>query len=676
MIFTNPAFLWGLLAVLIPIAVHLLNFHRYRTVYFSNVARLQELHTESRRTSNLRRWLLLALRILAIVFLVLAFAHPVIPNRESTTRSGNTVVSVFIDNTFSMESASQQGSLIDEGVRKARELVTAYGVGDRYQLLTADLSGVQMRWLSRDEFLDALDAVKPSAASPLLSDVVRRQLSFMASSGAANRHAYIISDFQRSAADFDALPADSLSDITFVPLQGTEADNLFIDTLVLDAPAYFKGGSIAVEVTVHNSGSHDAEKVPLKLLVGGHERALATVDVPAGGTAKVPLRFATDSAGWLDGSVTIEDYPVTFDDSYHFALLVGESTTMLELTGGTPNEWLARLFADDSTVIRRTAQHLPSTLADISFIVIDEVNDLPSGEAQQLAAWVSDGGTLLFIPKPGQPRVELPGIGITLSGWSANTVRAKAVNYGNSLYRGVFSATSDEMELPLVHAHYQSIAAPLSPLTSIISLADGSSLLSVSLMGAGRVYIFSAPLRDECTDLVNQALFVPTLYNMALYSRPQPVPCHTLGSGDPIVLQGTYDLNTPPQLSTLNSPLSTPHSPLSTLPDVRRVGDRYMLVPHGELTEAGIYSLSDEHLAFNHPRRESLMEFLTPGEVADAIEDRDGYSVVANAGRHLGDTLRAREGGHSLWWLCILLALAALAAETAILKLTANRKPL
>ena len=109
---------------------------------------------------------------------------------------------------------------------------------------------------------------------------------------------------------------------------------------------------------------------------------------------------------------------------------------------------------------------------------------------------------------------------------------------------------------------------------------------------------------------------------------------------------------------------------------MRRVGDRYMLVPHGELTEAGIYSLGDEHLAFNHPRRESLMEFLTPGEVADAIEDRDGYSVVANAGRHLGDTLRAREGGHSLWWLCILLALAALAAETAILKLTVNRKPL
>lgn len=654
MIFTNPAFLWGLLAVLIPIAVHLLNFHRYRTVYFSNVARLQELHTESRRSSNLHRWLLLAARILAIVFLVLAFARPVIPDRDSTTRSGNTVVSVFIDNSFSMESASQQGSLIDEAVRKARELVTAYGVGDRYQLLTSDLTGVQMRWFSRDEFLEALDEVKPSAASPLLSDVVRRQQAFMAASGAANRHAYVISDFQRSTADLDVLPTDSLALVTLVPLQGTEADNIFIDTLVLNAPAYFKGGSIAVEATVRNSGSRDAEKVPLKLLVGGHERALATVDVPAGASAKVLLRFATDTAGWLDGCVTIEDYPVTFDDSYHFALLVGESITMLELHGGSPNTALARLFADDSTVNLRTATHLPSSLADISFIVLNEVPELPSGEQQQLAAWVADGGTELFIPQPGLPS------------WTGGTVRANSIDYDNILFRGVFSARSDEMELPTVHGHYTALPTVHYPLSTIISLADNSSFLAVSPSGAGRIYCFSTPLRDEYTDFTSQALFVPTLYNMALYSRPLPVPCHTLGGSDPIVLQGSYNLGAPPQLTALDADFST-------IPDVRRVGDRYMLVPHGELTEAGIYTLGDEHLAFNHPRRESLMEFLTPDEVADGIEDRYGYSVVANAGRHLGDTLRARDGGRSLWWLCILLALLALASETAILKLTANR---
>ena len=71
MIFANPAFLWGLLALAIPIAVHLFNFRRYRKVYFSNVDRLSEIRIESQRSSTLRRWLVLAARCLAVTALVL-----------------------------------------------------------------------------------------------------------------------------------------------------------------------------------------------------------------------------------------------------------------------------------------------------------------------------------------------------------------------------------------------------------------------------------------------------------------------------------------------------------------------------------------------------------------------------------------------------------------------------
>lgn len=669
MIFVNPAFLWGLLAILIPIAVHLLNFHRYRTVYFSNVDRLAELHTESRRSSNMRRWLLLALRILAIVFLVLAFAQPVIPSKDSITRSGSTAVSIYIDNTFSMESASSEGSLLDEAVRKAREIASAHSIGDRYQLLTADLEGSQMQWLSRDEFLEALDEVKSSAASPLMSEVVKRQQSFMASSGAANGFAYLVSDFQRSTADLDQFSClnsqQSTPNVTLVPLQGASVDNLYIDTVRLDAPAYFIGGSVNVVVSVRNNGSHDAEKVPLKLYIDGHERAMATVDVAAGASAEAMMHFAIDSTGWLDGNVTIEDYPVTFDDNYFFTLRVSDRIEMLELYGSTPNEYLQRLFADDSTVALRTATRLPPTLSDINFIVLNEVDDMPSGEAQQIAAWIADGGTLLIIPKP------------SLTSWVNGTVRAKAVDYDNSLFRGVFSAKSDEMELPLVHGHYTTIntnhfSINTSQLThnTIISLSDYTPFLAVAYSGAGRIYSFTAPLRSEYTDFVQQALFVPTLYNMALYSRPLPPASYTLSNAAPIVLTDTYDLNTPPHLV----PLNTEHTTLNIIPDIRRVGDRYMLVPHGELTEPGIYIIGVEHIAFNLSRSESIMDFLEPNEVAEAVENMPGYSVIKHASRHLGDELRVRDSGRKLWRLCIILALLALATETTILKLTNNRQ--
>ena len=67
MLFSHPAMLWGLLAVLIPIAIHLFNLRRYRKVYFSNVDRLVGLQTENRRRSELRRWLVLVARVLALV---------------------------------------------------------------------------------------------------------------------------------------------------------------------------------------------------------------------------------------------------------------------------------------------------------------------------------------------------------------------------------------------------------------------------------------------------------------------------------------------------------------------------------------------------------------------------------------------------------------------------------
>ncbi len=661
MIFTHPAFLWGLLAVLIPVAVHLFNFRRYKKVYFSNVERLSELQTESRRQNTLRQWLVLTMRVLAIIFLVLAFAQPVLPGKEQTVRRGNTVVSIYLDNSFSMESASSDGSQLDAARQKAREVAAAYGVGDRFQLLTNDMDGSQMRWLNRDELLTAIDEVEISPASRMLSEVTTRQSDFMRQSGAANRHAYIISDFQSSTANLEALPTDSTALFTLVPLTAVATDNLYVDTLLLDAPAYFAGGTVSVEAQVRNNGSHSVEKVPIKLYIDGKERALATLDIEAGATATAMLRFSIDHAGWIDGRVEVEDYPVTFDDSYHFALLAGERIQMA-VVGPSRNNYLTKLFDQDSNIAYHTESHIPANLDDYHFVVLDGMTAISSGEVQQMMEWVTDGGNLLVIPST--PTSDLRPLTSLLTAlqapqmdkWSKGLLRARTVDYNNSLYRSVFSGHSDDTEMPTVQGHYTT-SGQQALKQSIIILADGSDLLTVTPCGEGKVYLFATPMNDEWTDFVHQALFVPTLYNMALYSRPLPPASYTLGSHEPIVLQKIHELT---ELSDGES--------VSFIPDLRRAGSRQMLVLHGELTEAGIYHLDDEHLAFNYPRRESDMSFLSRRDISDAIKDRDEYTLVRNSERPLVEELRARDGGHRLWRLCVLLALLALAGETAMLK--------
>lgn len=666
MIFGNPAMLWGLLAVLIPVVVHLFNFRRYKKVYFSNVDQLVDLRTESRRHNNLRQWLVLAMRVLAIVFLVLAFAQPVIGHRNGNARSGQTAVSIFVDNSYSMEGASGDGSLLDLACGKAREIAETYSVGDRFHLVTSALEGNEMRWLSRDEFYESLDAVRPSAASPSLSTVVGRQVDFMRQGGAANRHIYVISDCQRSMCDFESLPVDSNVSVMIVPLEGVASDNIYIDTLRLDAPAYFVGGTVGAEVTVRNSGDRDMEKVPLRLYADGRERALATVDIAAGATARIVLRFALDRAGWIDGRVEIDDYPVTFDDSWFFALHVGDRITMAEVRGRMAGDGLHRLFEADSSVDYRYMSRIPASLADIDFVVLNELDALTSGEAQQLAAWVAEGGSLLVVPPAEEcPETLAPMLASMQAPvpdrWVKRTVRAKSIDYASSLYREVFASRDEDMELPTVQGHYTFTGASVGQ--AVITLADGGDMLTVTPFGKGRLYLFAEPLRTEWTDFTAQALFVPTIYNMALYSRPLPPASYMLGATDPIVLQGSYahDERMPELMS--------PDSATGIIPDIRWVGSRSLLVPHGDLGVAGIFRLADEHLAFNYMRRESVMDFLDREEVEEAVSGKAGYGVIKNARKPLGDELRARDGGRRLWRLCLLLTLASLAVETALLKI-------
>ena len=665
MLFSQPAFLWGLLAVAIPVIVHLFSFRRYRKVYFSNVERLTGLQHEQRRRSNLRQWLVLAMRILAVVMLVMAFAQPVIPASKDTLRTGSTVVSLYVDNSFSMANADTDGSLLDAARRKVREVAGAYSVSDRFQLLTNDMQGSEMRWLNRDELLDAVDRLAVSPAAPMMSTAARRQSDFMRQSGARNRHAYIISDFQQTTADLDALPTDSNALFTLVPLNAVQCNNIYIDSVVLDAPAYFAGGSVSVEATLRNSGSLDAEQVPVRLTVDGRERAVTTVDVASGAVAKTTLRFTLDRSGWVDGEVSIEDYPVTFDDNYHFTFHVGDRIRMLEIDGDHPNESLRRLFDADSTVDCQRARQLQHDLTQYDIVVLNEPRSLTSGEVQQLVQWVVEGGSLLLLPRA---EGDTEGINTLLAAlnapqldrWQQRNVNATAVDYGSTIYRGVFSGRSDNMEMPGVQGHYTHRRGQ-SVKQSIITLADGSDLLSLTPAGNGRLYLFTTPLDAAHTDLVNQALFVPTIYNMALYSRSLPPVAYTLGSTDPIVLQGTYDPNVrPPELSDGRG--------FSFLPDLRRFGNRQQLVLHGQPTHDGIYTLADEHLAFNYPRRESQMEFHDRNAIARAIEGRDGYTLVRNGAKPLTDELRARDSGRPLWRHCLLLALAALAAEVVLLK--------
>ena len=667
MTFGQPMFLWALGAVLIPLIIHLINLQRHRRVYFSNVARLGEMQTQQRRRSRLREWLILASRMLAVAFLVLAFAQPRWRSDDNGLATDGAVVSLYVDNSFSMEQATAEGSVLDQAVARARQIAAAYPVDTRYQLITGDMTGGQMRLLDRDELLSALGDVRPTPAGPLMSKVVARQAAFLSGVNARQRHLYLISDYQCSTADIDRLPVDSSRTIALVPIRGVENDNLYVDTVKFDAPAYVPGGVAKMEITLANGGGHDAEGVPVRVYVDGRERTVQTVDVPAGGTTRCQAAFAVGDGGGMTGVVTVDDHPVTFDDRYYFTLDAGEPMHVLEIDGTSPNKHIGQLFGYDSLVSLTVARALSQSPSDYDLIVLCEAESLSSGEVAELADWVREGGSLLVVPSAAASDLRSTNSLLAalqapqLGRWSVGETKASQVAFDASLYRGVFASKNNEMEMPVVRGHYSLSASPYRA-EPLIALPDGAPLLCVTQADAGRVYLFTSPLRAEWNSLVAQALFVPTLYNMALYARSMPVPAYTLGREEPIALRRRHDLRqgVPEMLTPSGATL---------MPDVRMTGGKCRLVPHGALQEEGVYVLADEPLAFNYSRKESKMEFYGEEELEKLVGQRSDMIVMPSGSRPLDEVIKERQSGRPLWRLCLVLALAMLASEVLLIKI-------
>src|SRR5690348_10075359 len=136
--FVYPSFLFALTAVSIPIIIHLFNFRKYKKVLFTNVRFLQEIKQDTKSRSQLKHLLILLARILAIIFLALAFAQPYLPLAKAAIVRGLRDVSIYIDNSFSMEAVGKNGSLVEVAKKKAHDIAMAYNPSDRFQLLTND----------------------------------------------------------------------------------------------------------------------------------------------------------------------------------------------------------------------------------------------------------------------------------------------------------------------------------------------------------------------------------------------------------------------------------------------------------------------------------------------------------------------------------------------------------
>ena len=133
--FLHPEFFYALPALLIPIFIHLFQLRRFKVQEFTNVALLQKIRFQTRKSSQLKKWLILLIRLLAIACIIIAFSQPFLSNQTAQKNTFETVV--YLDNSFSMQAIGPKGSLLNRAVQ---DVITGFNETEKIAVFTNNQS--------------------------------------------------------------------------------------------------------------------------------------------------------------------------------------------------------------------------------------------------------------------------------------------------------------------------------------------------------------------------------------------------------------------------------------------------------------------------------------------------------------------------------------------------------
>ncbi len=677
--FVNPGFLYGLFALAIPVIIHLFNFRRFKKVYFTNVKFLSELKQQTQKQSRLRHLLVLLMRMLAIAALVIAFAQPYIPVSKSLiNKSARNIVSVYIDNSFSMQAESNKGTLLDKAKMRALEIVNVYKNSDKFQLLTNDFEGKHQRLVSRDEFKNLLDEITISPSTRSLAELLSRQADMLSTENDGVKSIYLISDFQKNMMNDNLPQIDSSLNVFIIPIESVNTNNLYIDSCWFEAPVYQVNQQVKLFVRIKNSSDIDYEKIPVNLKIGGVQKAVASFDIKRGKEAEVELAYTNQNAGIQFGVLEINDYPISFDDTFFFSYYVSSVTNVLSINGNGDNVYLNSLFGNDSTFVFGNEEQGNldySSLASNSLIILNEADRISTGLGQEMKRFVINGGSLVVFPSGNididNYKTFLTSLGTDFyTGLDTTATKVGFVDVENPLYSDVFDEIPENIDLPVVFKSYDITRNSRIMKETLMEMQNGNVFLSSYPVGAGKVYLFAVPLKPEFSTFPKHAIFVPTLYKIAISGYKESRNFYFIGSDNTIVINNVSLIgDNLYKIKLLNSGFEM-------IPDQRIIGSGLEIYPHNRIKVAGNYLLTYNDkpvkgLSFNYNRSESEMVFYNTDDISEILKDNgiDNFHIVKSGSVPFEQTVAEMSRGIRLWMWFVILGLLFLGVEVLLLRL-------
>lgn len=666
--FLYPEFLWAFAILIIPIIIHLFNFKRYKTLYFSSLTFVKHVDQQTKSTQKLKHLLVLFSRLLAFIFLVLAFAQPYFSNNSDNAKSKNGIIAFYIDNSFSMQAIGANGELLSEARENAREIIKKAPLSTRFLIGTNVKSGSEERILSKIEAFEKLDQIELSPLTRSVDEIIKWQNERLSESdiieeGTSTQH-IILSDFQaNSSFSNDSKQIDLNPNSTFFPVKliPESNDNIFIDSIWFTAPIHKLGAKNELNIQLKNPTETDLKNVELKITIGEYRNTIF-VDLPKKEATTTQIGYTDKSTGIKTGEIRLFDNHVQFDDTYYLTYEVRQNVNILLLDGEDAVDNIETVLNLDEFYITSRKKITSITREDFTqkdLVIINGVNSISKGAINYITTFASTGGTVSLFPgkEPNQAdwnelllSLNLPTIARTVT--SGNKI--KTLNYDDPFFSGIFETKNTNLNLPSVTKVYQAVKNSKTLGQNLIELQNGLPLLAFNEQ-SGKSFMFYSSLHSDFGSFTKDALFTAVVLRTGELSQRNQPEYMVIGETSKYPIYAKTDGETPVHIIG---------NGIDFIPQMAiTAGVKYISLSNtSSLQEvyAGNYSIKTDKtiggISLNYDRKESLLSSYNEEQIINQLNKLGIQNVTFNEiSGSTSAALISIDKPFSYWKLCIIL---------------------
>lgn len=641
--FKHPEILYFLFLLVIPILVHLFQLRRFKKEYFTNVKILKELSIQTRKSSKLKKWLLLATRLLLLACVIIAFAQPFFTAKDSKNASNE--LYIILDNSYSMQAKGQKGELLKRAVE---DLLEHAPENQNLSLLTnsenfwnTDIKSIQKE----------LQNLKYSATAFNLESVLNQ---VKARKSAFGKDVVIITD----AVGLEAKQLSSINNdlnTLFVVPKAEQKNNISIDSVFINQTLdnFYE---IGVKLTTYGD---DLKEIPIGLY--NKEKLVAKTLVKLGSKSKT-MNFTIPKEDF-NGYFSISDNGLDYDNQLYYSISKPEKKNVISIGETEKSNFLSRIYTSDEFKYKNfPIENLDyNSLEKQDAIVLNELKEIPQALQTTLKSFVEKGGNLVVIPATESSLSNLNSFLSNIANMQFGAVSTSEkmvtkIHFNHPLFQSVFEKKVANFQYPNTKSAYTiSSATP-----AILSYQDQTSFLTAKSNGISTVYVFAAAINKVNSNFQNSPLIVPTFYNMAQNDQKTGVVAMKIGENNPFIVDAELAKDEILEVKSTSKATGEKFIPVQQI-----LNNKAKLTFNDLPKEAGNYGIFNQNkliknVSFNYSRTEGNID----NSNIDALSN---YKIVESI-ESVFDTLKFDRQDTSIWKWFVFLTLLFLVLEILIQK--------